>query len=218
MAIAEKQERVQAALKYIETAKNVNQATRDYFEKALSKLQMGQNVPLPDYFHATRAGLESIIASQTILQSETGYTGPGAYVSCNNEGNLGFGSHTFAIDESVLVDTQAIFRTGRNPNTNVFFSLWASVLKDIPISDDAIAFIDTSASDIPYVQSLLDAQNLKIEVIDRDTAEEILTIFDLTTKRRELPSFYWEKYRENDYLPQNMYRRSAEGTYRKYNF
>lgn len=218
VAIAEKQEKVESAIKYIKTAQGVDQKVYDYFQKTLKKLQSGINAPLPDYFHATREGLESIIKSQTILQSKTGFTGPGTYISCNNEGDHGYGSHAFAIDEGSLVDTMATFRTGRHPITNVFFSLWASVLMDIPVSEDTIAFIDTSASDIPYVTALLEEQNLNIEVVDRNTAENILRIFDLTTKRRELPSFFWKKFNTLDYLPQNMYPRSEQGTFRQFMF
>ncbi len=218
IAIAEKQERVETAIKHIKNMSGINQKVYDYFQKTLKKLQSGINAPLPEYFHATRAGLESIIASQNILQSKTGATGPGTYISCNNEGDHGYGSHTFAIDEGILVDTAATFRTGRHPITNVFFSLWASVLMDIPITEDSIAFIDTSADDVPYVSALLEQQNLNIDVVDRDTAEGILRIFDLTIKRRELPSFFWEKFNTQDYLPQNMYPRSQQGTFRQYMF
>lgn len=218
VAIAEKQEKIESAIKYIKNANRVDQKVYDYFQKTLKKLQSGINAPLPDYFHATREGLESIIRSQNILQSKTGYTGPGTYVSCNNEGDHGYGSHAFAIDEGCLVDTVATFRTGRHPITNVFFSLWASVLMDIPVTENNIAFIDPSASDIPYVTALLEEQNLHIEVVDRNTAENILRIFDLTTKRRELPSFFWKKFNSQDYLPQNMYPRSQQGTFRQFIF
>lgn len=218
VAIAEKQEKIESAIKYIKNAKGVDQKVYDYFQKTLKKLQSGINAPLPDYFHATREGLESIIRSQNILQSKTGYTGPGTYISCNNEGDHGYGSHAFAIDEGCLVDTVATFRTGRHPITNVFFSLWALVLMDIPVTENNIAFIDTSASDIPYVTALLEEQNLHIEVVDRNTAENILRILDLTTKRRELPSFFWKKFNSQDYLPQNMYPRSQQGTFRQFIF
>lgn len=218
VAIAEKQERVESGIKYIKSINGVDQKVYDYFQKTLKKLQSGINAPLPDYFHATRAGLENIIASHNIIQSKVGLTGPGTYISCNNEGDHGFGSHAFAIDEGCLVDTMAIFRTGRHPITNVFFSLWASVLMDIPVTEENIAFIDTSADDVPYVRALLEQQNLDIHVVDRNTAEGILRIFDLTTKRRELPSFFWKKFDTEDYLPQNMYQRSEPGTFRKFVF
>jgi hypothetical protein len=80
VAIAEKQEKVESALKYIKTANGVDQKVYTYFQKTLKKLQSGINAPLPDYFHATREGLESIIRSQNILQSKTGATGPGTYI------------------------------------------------------------------------------------------------------------------------------------------
>ena len=195
IAIAEKQERVETAVKYIKNVGGVDDKVLEYFLRTLKKLKQGINVPLPDYFHATRAGLESIINSQTILQSSNGVTGPGTYMSCNNEGDHGYGTHAFAIDEVCLVDTAGKYRTGRNPSGNVFFSMWVSVLRDIPVSKDNIAFIDTSASDIPYVRALLEEQNLNIDVIDRDTSDGILRIFDLTTKRRELGSFFLEQVR-----------------------
>lgn len=218
VAIAEKQERVETAMQYIKKVGGVDQKVYDYFQKTLQKMQSGINVPLPDYFHATRAGLEGIIASKSIIQSKTGVTGSGTYVSCNNEGDHSYGSHAFAIDESCLVDTKGIFRTGRHPQTNVFFSLWASVSKDIPVSEDSIAFIDTSVDDIPYVKNLLEKQNLNIEVVSRDTSEGILKIFDMVTRRRELPSFFWNKFDSQDYLPQNMYPRSPQGTFRQFMF
>jgi phosphatidylserine/phosphatidylglycerophosphate/cardiolipin synthase-like enzyme len=218
VAIAEKQERVENALRYIKNRGDIDHPVYNYFQKTLKKLQSGINVPLPDYFHATRSGLESIIASQNILQSKTGFTGSGTYISCNNEGDQGYGSHTFAIDEGCLVDTIGTFRTGRHPITNVFFSLWASVLKDIPVTEENIAFIDTSADDVAYVKALLEKQNLNIDVVTRNTAETILKIFDATTKRRELPSFLWKKYDSQDYLPQNMYPRSQQGTFRQFIF
>ena len=214
VAIAEKQERVENAIRYIKNISEVDQKVYDYFQKTLKKLQSGINVPLPDYFHATKNGLESIIASQNILQSKTGFTGSGTYISCNNEGDHGYGSHTFAIDEGCLIDTIGTFRTGRHPITNIFFSLWASVLKDIPVSEETIAFIDTSADDVSYVRALLEKQNVNIDVIARNTAEAILKIFDVTTNRRELSSFLWKKYDSQDYLPQNMYPRSQQGTFR----
>lgn len=216
VAIAEKQERVEKAIQHIKNASGVDQKVSAFFQKTLKKLQSGVNVPLPDYFHATSAGLRSIIASQCILQSRTGLTGPGTYISCNNEGDHGYGSYTFAIDEGCLVNSKALFRTGRHPVTNVFFSLWASVLMDIAVNEKNIAYIDTSAGDAVFVQALLKAQNLDIEVVDRKTSEEILRIFDITTKRRELPSFFWKKFNVYDYLPQNMYPRSLQGTYRSF--
>jgi len=218
IAIAEKQERVEAAFKYIKQTSGIDQKVHDYFQKKLNQLASGINAPLPDYFHATRTGLASIIAGQTILQSSTGLTGPGTYISCNNEGEHGYGNHTFAIDEGCLIDTAAIFRTGRHPMTNVFFSLWASVIMDIPVNEESIAFIDTALQDVPYVRALLEQKSLNIDVLDRNTAENILRIFDLTTKRRELPSFHWRKSDIQDYLPQNMFPRSPQGTFRPFFF
>ena len=89
---------------------------------------------------------------------------------------------------------------------------------DIAVNETNIAFIDTAAADYSYVKTLLEEQNLTIEVLDRETAEYVLRIFDLTTKRRELPSFFWKKFNSADYLPQNMYPRSEQGSFRKFLF
>lgn len=216
VAIAEKQERVEDAIKLIKITAGVDAKVSDYFQRTLGNLQQGINVPIPDFFHATRAGLESIIQSKTILQSTNGYAGPGTYMSCNNEGHHGYGPYSFAIDEGVLVDTRARFFIGRQPNGDVYFSLWAAVLKDIPIAENTIAFIDTALNDIERVTALVEAQNLDIEVIDRTTSDGIRLIFDLSTKRRETPSFGWSKWNPNDYLPKNMYQRSELGNFRRF--
>lgn len=201
VAIAEKQERVEDAIKQIKIINGVDKKVSDYFNKTLAKLQHGINVPLPDFFHATRAGLESIIQTKTIRQSTSGVAGPGTYMSCNNEGHFGYGPYAFAIDESILVNTQAKFFTGRQPNGDVYFSLWAAVLKDIPILEDTIAYIDTASNDVERVTALVKAQNLNIEVIDRSVSDNIRLIFDLSTKRRETPSFGWFKLKSNLVTP-----------------
>jgi cardiolipin synthase len=216
VAIAEKQERVEDAIKQIKITAGIDKRVSEYFQKTLTKLQQGINVPLPDFFHATRAGLESIIQSQTIRQSSSGYAGPGTYMSCNNEGHIGYGPYAFAIDERILVNTQANFFTGRQPNGDVYFSLWAAVLKDIPVLEDTIAYIDTASNDVERVTALVKAQNLEIEVMDRTISDGIRQIFDLSTKRRETPSFGWSKLRSDDYLPKNMYPRSEQGTFRRF--
>ena len=115
-----------------------------------------------------------------------------------------------------MVNTQATFFTGRQPNGDVYFSLWAAVLKDIPILEDTIAYIDTASNDVERVTALVKAQNLNIEVIDRSISDSIRRIFDLSTKRRETPSFGWSKLRNDDYLPKNMYPRSELGTFRRF--
>jgi len=217
VTIAEKQERVEDAIKQIKlTTPEVDIKVSEYFQKTLTKLQHGINVPLPDFFHATRIGLENIIQTKTIRQSTSGVEGPGTYMSCNNEGHIGYGPYAFAIDEGILVNTQAKFFTGRQPNGDVYFSLWAAVLLDIPILENTIAYIDTASNDVEYVKALIKAQNLSIEVIDRSLSDSIRLIFDLSTKRRETPSFDWSKLKYGDYLPKNMYPRSELGTFRRF--
>ena len=216
VAIAEKQERVEKALAHLKINPVADTKVHDYFQRTLAKLKQGLNIPLPDFFHATRAGLESIIKDQTIRQSPSGAAGPGTYISSNNEGEHGYGSHAFAIDEGCVTGTSGKFFTGRRPQGNIFFSLWSAVLKDIPITDKTVAFVDTSQQDEALVKGLLQAQNLNIEVVNRATSEAIHTIFDLSTKRRELPSFFWSKRTSDDFLPTNMFSRSELGTFRDF--
>ncbi len=217
VAIAEKQERVEDAIKQLKKTAGIDKKVSDYFYKTLLTLQNGQNTPLPDFFHATKKdGLEGILQLKIIRQSVRGVAGPGTYMSCNNEGHAGYGPYAFAIDESCLVNTRALFFTGRQPNGDVYFSLWAAVLKDIAIAEKTIAYIDTASQDVAYVTALLQKQNLNIEVMERPISDSMRLIFDLSTKRRETPSFYWSKLRSNDYLPKNMYPRSELGTFRSF--
>lgn len=216
VAVAEKQERVEDAIKQIKITAGVDKKVSEYFQKTITKLQQGINVPLPDFFHATRGGLENIIHTKTIQQSTSGAAGPGTYMSCNNEGHIGYGPYAFAIDEGILVNTHAKFFTGRQPNGDVYFSLWAAVQKDIPILENTIAYIDTASNDVERVTALLKAQNLHIEVLDRSVSDAIRRIFDLSTQRREAPSFNWSKLKNDDYLPKNMYLRSELGTFRRF--
>lgn len=216
VTIAEKQERVEDAIKQTKITIGLDKKVSEYFQKTLTKLQQGINVPLPDFFHATSAGFENILQTKTIRQSTSGYAGPGTYISCNNEGHIGYGPYAFAIDEGILVDTQAKFFTGRQPNGDIYFSLWAAVLKDIPVLEDTIAYIDTAYNNVEHLTELVKAQNLNIEVIERSISDSIRRIFDLSTKRRETPSFGWSKLRSDDYLPKNMYPRSELGTFRKF--
>lgn len=90
------------------------------------------------------------------------------------------------------------------------------MLKDIPILEGNIAYIDTAEDDVERVTELVKAQNLNIEVIDRSISDSIRNIFDLSTKRRETPSFGWKKLKMDDYLPSNMYLRSEQGTFRRF--
>ena len=75
VTIAEKQERVEDAIKQIKITTGVDKKVSEYFQKTLTKLQHGINVPLPDFFHATRTGLENIIQTKTIRQSTMGAAG-----------------------------------------------------------------------------------------------------------------------------------------------
>jgi hypothetical protein len=193
VAIAEKQERVQDAINYINRVGNIDQKVCDYFENTLRKLQAGINVPLPDYFHATRHGVKSIIENQKIWQSWDldNSAGHGTYMSTNNEGDYGYGPHAFAIDAGVLKDSGGYYFGPISNGNNKFPGLWVAVHKSIPITQEVIAFVDVANGDSSDIKELLEKQKLNIEVVDRKTSHEISRIFDETTEKREVPSFSW---------------------------
>lgn len=192
--IARKQDRIEKAINYIQKTKVIDSKVAQYFQNSLAKLQKGMNVPLPDYFHASRSGVLGIIRAKQIYQSSCGLLGPGAYISTNNEGHCGYGPHTFAIDEGCLVDTTASSFSARKAYSSfneTYSSMWIAVHKHIPIEEHTIAFLDTTAGDEENLKKELKAINLNIEVIDRTTSDGIRKIFDAITTERETPSFNW---------------------------
>jgi hypothetical protein len=161
----------------------------EYFHKTMGKLKQGINVPLPDFFHASRTGLPGIIESKEIKRSTRGDIGPGTYISTENEGVNGFGPHTLAIDENFLKNTSARYFYQLNPKR-----LWIAVHADIPISEETIAYIDTAHNDAALIEQKLKERNLNIPVIDRITSLEIRRIMSFSDGEvppRELPSFNW---------------------------
>lgn len=203
-----KHARISKAVKYIKNAQGIDKKVHDYFQKTLAKLTQGIDVPLPDYYHATRylEGFQGIIKIKQIKKSVDGARGQGVYISTNNEGHYGYGPYTFAIDEAILKNTTAKFFYGREsyPTCNdTYKSLWVAVLKEIPIAENVIAFIDTSAAyQIPMLNQQLATANLNIEVIERSTSDGIRKVFDATTECRETPSRNWSGYAAD--LPANM--------------
>lgn len=192
--IAHKQERVEKAIQHIKTTAGIAVEVDQFFQNRLAKLQKGVNAPLPDYFHATTY-VESIIKSKEIWQSSNGMLGRGTYMSNNNEGNFGYGPYAFAIDEDCLVDTSAFSLYARLPYPalkETYHSTWIAVHKNVTISNDTIAFLDTRNLDIPHLRDLLKKQGLNtIEVITRDTSDGIRKVFDAIRPQREAPSFSW---------------------------
>ncbi len=223
VTIAEKQERVEKAIQQFQAtleaekkwyvkeglqqhpiSAGADAKVHEYFQRTLVKLQQGINVPLPDYYHATRKHqLNGIVETQTIQQSMEGSAGAGTYVSTKNEGDNGYGPHAFAIDQSCLVDSRAQFFAPQSDK------IWIAVKKDIPIKEETVAFIDTSLGDEPSVKAKLQEKKLNIQVVDRRTSERIQKIFELSTQRRELPSFHWSGHSiRNSSLPRDMRPRS----------
>lgn len=206
LEIANKHIRILKAVNHIKQAKGIDKKVQDYFQKTLEKLQQGVNVPLPDYYHATKTsnGAKGIIGKKLIIQSTGGHSGPGVYISTNNEGHYGYGPYTFAIDQAILKNTSAKYFIGRTaiPPLDIYDSLWIAVLKNIPVAENTIAFIDTSdAKQIPFLKGQLSASKLNIEVIERTTSDAIRKVFDATTEIRETPSKKWHGY---SHLPANM--------------
>lgn len=216
VTIAEKQERTENAIHLLKSMKKIDIKVHEYFHKTLEKLKNGQNVPLPDFYHATKH-VGDIIQTQMIRQSvaENGSEGIGTYISSNNEGDgyYRYGPYAFAIDEKCLRNSNAkYFNKERTHDANTFHSLWICVAKEIPIKEETVAFIDTSQNDMYGLKRILRKKNLKILVINRSTSDSIRKILDLSIQKRELPSFQWKASSDqNPNLPPNFTPRTLEG-------
>ncbi|MFZ4772446.1 MAG: hypothetical protein ACOYK9_00440 [Chlamydiia bacterium] len=227
--IGEKLVIVSDALSQIHQSPDQDERVTAYFNRIYDKLRSGINVPLPAFFHATEDGLEDILKTRVILQSSDGYVGPGAYISTNDEGELAlndegelaFGPFTFAIDEDALVDTEGVYFLGNGKGSinNLYFSLWVSVLKEIPVKENTIAYISTISSEMANVREIVKRENLKLEVLEKSVSDRIHQIFDRTIRRRQMPSFKWKLVEDcSGYLPNNITPRTEKGTFTAFDY
>lgn len=81
------------------TALQVN----EYFQSVSQRLETGENVPIPIYYHASREGADYIARDALLKQSGSScFQGSGVYFSTNDESTNGYGPVTFALDPSLV--------------------------------------------------------------------------------------------------------------------
>lgn len=207
IAIAEKLERINNALKYIKKSEGIDQEVQNYFQNTLEKLQSGINIPLPDYFYESLDAQQSLkekdkirpsaIYTQQIISSQ-----PKVPIKDLDSSRL-----ILAIDEGAFRDSIGRYRTSTYQVADLYFHLriWGSLT--FHISETSIAFVIAPIEDISSLTAILEEQNLAIPVVDNGTAKTIINILEKTSKR-EIPSFDWIQHQSTDYLPVGLLNRT----------
>lgn len=217
----------------------------DFFQKAKEKLANGYDAPLPRWYHATSDkiidpltnkpvwnhalnkcewqppgkdynAVTKIIRAQELVQSPAP-TGLGVYLSSCDETAM-YGPWTFAIDESVLADTEGHFFPAEktNKHTRMHPAMWVRVLSNIPINTDSVAFMIASAERVDDLrQKVLTPTNFKVDVLSREEANQIYFYLEMADTVRLCPSNRWTPHyadpcnRVHHYeAPDNMKNRS----------
>lgn len=183
------------ALYHIKTnaVEGVTKKVNDYFLDALGKLQKGQNIPLPNFYHSTPKTefVASIIKSGKI-KPNLAPAGYGACLSTNDEAvDPRFGPYTFAIDQSHLVDSEGYFFTRPSNAKGRYVSLTVCLQQNIQINDRTVPFLSTDESRVKELQEQIKALGLNVSVHDRATSDAIRHIFEMVNPKRDFPSINW---------------------------
>lgn len=120
-----------------------------YFQDVLQRLGSGENVPVPMFYHASRA-TDLIAESPTLKQSVHGVQGDGVYFSTRDEHYNGRGDFTFAMDpKQVEVDTLSVtYSLGEaHFRTNEERALLLCSHNNIVLQPDRVAYVIISDGD-----------------------------------------------------------------------
>ena len=203
-ASKEIREKLQTAKQAIQFLKNnssrtwpaeiaADRAAVAFFERAQSKLDRGENVCLPEVFHATKTtnSIKSILTSGAIWM-QPGCKGRGAYVSTRDE--IQYGLFTFAIDLKSLQNTSAIFfSAGEVPQDPLQRRpVWVSVDENIQVNETSIAYLVIPVhEDHAAFQQEMSQTYPWLCCIDRPTSDRIRQALN-TVAERHLPK-HWEQ-------------------------
>lgn len=161
-----------------------------YFENTYAKLQRGENIALPRWFHATRS-LDAILESKKLKQFNA-FRGYGAYISEQDEHYAGFGPQTFALDHSNVRDRNAsYFVVCNHPLTADNYRTWVRVEDEIPFTQETVAYIIANTDQVEETKRSLKKHNFNVPVMDRDCSNAINVFMNLIT--RKLPR-HWRPW------------------------
>lgn len=172
----------------------------EYFDSTLKKLEGGENVPLPSFFHASRTPNDVVKLGHLMRSTPNAGGSSGVYISQNDEANHTYiyGNVTFAIDDwNALRYTHAICSSSQtDPGSksaafDKYISLWAVVTNiDIPVHKQTIAYIAVPDADTvsSFGKDLVAKYGLKVPVIERRVSNLIHRIFEEVRAQRILPT------------------------------
>lgn len=176
-----------------------------YFQDALQRLGSGENVPVPMFYHASRAAADLIAGSSTLKKSSWGVQGPGVYFSTRDEHYGGYGDFTFAMDP-VQVEADILPVTyssgGSHGGTEEESALWmCSTNNDIVLQPNRVAYViipdDDETVQADKINKFWQEGSFFVPLMTRLAADEIRK--SLTAVHIHKMAAHWKPY----YGPRN---------------
>ena len=174
---------------------------RDFFVYAKNRLLKNKNVPLPEWYHATKTpqSITNILSDGKVIRTPA-VRGYGAYVSSNDEAGeiMGYGSWTIAFDGELVENSTAAFFV---PNPDHDFtgkafnwlagwphaSIWARVDQDLIINKYTVAFFIADKKNMPVLEKAAGKHHPKVPLISRIASKLIFSTLNEVAAKRELP-------------------------------
>lgn len=126
------------------TAKKTAKAVKHFFQDRIARLSRGENMAIPIYYHASRAGTDLIAGSALLKQSADGAQGAGVYFSNCDESHNGYGSCTFAMDPAQVEPCRTTYQLGYMsvaPGNWEETALWMCAKQDIQLDQRRLAYV-----------------------------------------------------------------------------
>lgn len=160
--------------------KKTAQEVDDFFQDRIRRLNADENIAVPMYYHASRAGTDLIAGSAKLIQSAYGAQGPGVYFSNSDESHSGYGPCTFAMDPSQVESCQTTYANhgGACAVTGEEAALWMCAQEDIDLDPSKIAYVivpDDNKTSSEKLKKFWEEGNFFVDPMPRPAADWIRT-------------------------------------------
>lgn len=181
------------------------QEAKKFFVRARTQLNNNRNVPLPEWYHATKTAgsITNILREGQVLRTQA-FKGYGAYVSSNDEAGevIGYGAWTIAFDGEFIERSTASFFVP-NPDHDLqgkaynwlygwpHASIWARVDQNLPINKKTVAFLVADDEHMPVLKKAVKLYHPGIPKVSRIASKYIFSALTKVGSKRELP-YKWQ--------------------------
>jgi hypothetical protein len=151
----------------------------NFFQDRIGRLSRGENIAIPIYYHASRAGTDLIAGSSTLKQSGSGVQNAGVYFSTSDESHNAYGPCTFAMDPAQVEKFQTTYLNSGMPclKTGEEVALWMCAKQDIQLKAHRLAYVivpeDGGQTIADKIKKFWEDGDFFVELITRPAADEI---------------------------------------------